>query len=82
MSMPSEAPWMVRIVAHRGRSEKCEVPILDEQIVRSWFEQIGYGISYFGNVPVEGVEGVEEDEKQPVNLSNQISHDFESHKLP
>ena len=60
---------MVRIVAHRGRSEKCEVPILDEEMVRKGFEQVGHEISYFGNVPVEGVEGVEEDEKQPVNLS-------------
>ena len=73
--MPSEAPGMVRIVAHRGGSEKCEVPILGEQMVRKRFEQIGYEISYFGNVPIKGVEGVEEDEKQPVNLSEPITHD-------
>lgn len=30
MSVSSETPWMVRVVAHRGRSEECEIPILDE----------------------------------------------------
>ena len=82
MSMSSEAPWMIRIVAHRGRSEKCKVPILDEQMVRKRFEQIGYEFTYLSYVPVEGVEGINEDEKQPVNLSKPTSHDFESHKLP
>lgn len=82
MSMPSEAPWMVRIVAHRGRSEKCEIPILGEEMVRKRFEQIGYEVSYFGNVPVKGVEGIKEDEKQPANLSKPTSYDSESLKLP
>ena len=30
MCVSSKGPWMVRIVAHRGRSEEREVPILDE----------------------------------------------------
>ena len=31
MSVSSKAPWMVRVIAHRGRSEEGEVPILDEE---------------------------------------------------
>ena len=31
MSVSSKAPWMVRVIAHRGRSEECEVPILDNK---------------------------------------------------
>ena len=30
MGMSSEGPWMFRAVAYRGRSEECEVPVLDE----------------------------------------------------
>lgn len=30
MSVSSEGPRMLGVVAHRGRSEECEVPILDE----------------------------------------------------
>lgn len=39
-------------------------------------------ICYFGNIPVEGVEGVQKDEEQPVNASTVISQGFKSHDLP
>ena len=34
MSVSSKALWMVRVIAHRGRSEEGEIPVLDKMLVR------------------------------------------------
>lgn len=62
---------MVRVVAHGGRSKKSEVPILEGFISRSKLEQVCNGIRdwYFGNVPVEGIKGIEKDKEQPMGMS-------------
>ena len=39
-------------------------------------------VCYFGNIPVKGVEGIQKDKEQPVDLSKVTSYGFESQKSP
>ena len=75
---------MVRVVAHSGGSKQSEVPILKETICQNKDPATlkRHGAWYFGNVPIEGVKGVEKDKKQPMSMSMIVLYRSSSYVLP